>query len=614
MKRLVFVLAPLLLLIPFIVQAFAQCNGVFANNTVCGNITGTSNLPRPTNPSSFLGAAGGTNGQQQYNNGGALGGFTQSGDVTVNTSTGASTIQPNAVTTGKINDGAVTNGKLATNALPTYPSRATAISLDLSAFSAIQTLGYATAGDGGGATFRKIAAGTAFIDSWISTFSIQGGSGCTDGTYGAPSGSISTTSIIWTKSGRPTFASGTGTVSGGALTAASVSNTPGNAWVVGDVLSPAAPLTGCGVQPTITVTAVTTPLGSFTDAAGNKWQIVPQGQPNVRQFGAKGDWNGVDASATNDFNSIQAAAFFTAYRSSTSYDSGGFWGGKLLVPQGSYMMCGSTSFILPNDVTMDGGSAPGGATLHLCDAFSGSTTAFEICDPTAGYACFGTQFRNMTFHYTRGTAVTGGIFMLHSNNIQDFNALYNVYVYSGQRGCFHFEKGYGGASYVGAEKVSCNTGSPNNPMIRIGSTSTALNYGSTIVNVRDLVLGGPSSSPYQEQGGIEVYGGFGTFANIHCEIILNQCILLDRSASANLEQYFFHNVNSQGCTSTLSGSGSCAGIITLSGTNNPGNAVFGMIYGGAGYTHIINNGQPAGSHYNSPISYFARFNPSFVAP
>lgn len=85
--------------------AFAQCNGVFPNNTVCGNITGANNTPRPTNPSSFLGAAGGTNGQQQYNNGGALGGFTGSGDLTTNTATGVNTLANTAVTPGTYGDG-----------------------------------------------------------------------------------------------------------------------------------------------------------------------------------------------------------------------------------------------------------------------------------------------------------------------------------------------------------------------------------------------------------------------------------------------------------------------------------------------------------------------------
>jgi hypothetical protein len=75
MKKLLLLLA-LLALLALPSAASAQCNGVFANNTVCGNITGTANLPRPTNPSAFLGAAGGTNGQVQYNNAGALGGVT----------------------------------------------------------------------------------------------------------------------------------------------------------------------------------------------------------------------------------------------------------------------------------------------------------------------------------------------------------------------------------------------------------------------------------------------------------------------------------------------------------------------------------------------------------
>ena len=72
MKRLLIALA--LFFVPTLAQA--QCNGVFPNNTVCGNITGANNTPRPTNPSAFLGSAGGSNGQVQYNNNGVLGGLT----------------------------------------------------------------------------------------------------------------------------------------------------------------------------------------------------------------------------------------------------------------------------------------------------------------------------------------------------------------------------------------------------------------------------------------------------------------------------------------------------------------------------------------------------------
>lgn len=47
-------------------------------------------------------SAGGTSGQIQYNNAGALGGFTASGDAGINTTSGVVTITPNAVTNAKL--------------------------------------------------------------------------------------------------------------------------------------------------------------------------------------------------------------------------------------------------------------------------------------------------------------------------------------------------------------------------------------------------------------------------------------------------------------------------------------------------------------------------------
>lgn len=85
MKKLLLAFA--LFLFPSI--AMAQCNGVFAANTVCGNATGSATTPRQVSPSLFQGSARGTNGQIQYNNSGTLGGFTASGDCTINTTTGA---------------------------------------------------------------------------------------------------------------------------------------------------------------------------------------------------------------------------------------------------------------------------------------------------------------------------------------------------------------------------------------------------------------------------------------------------------------------------------------------------------------------------------------------
>lgn len=474
-------------------------------------------------------------------------------------------------------------------------SRATAAALNLTGVNSVQTLGYATAGDGGQAVFKNVGS-AAFIDSFVNTFSIQGGSGCTNGSFVG----------LYQKSGNPAYVVGPITVAGGAVTAVDVSHSPGNAYTVGDVLTLFGLVQGgvfqsitCGVTPTITITAVTAPLGSFTDTAGNHFQIVSDPFPNVLQFGCKGDWDGVDGTSTNNWTCMQSAAWFAGYRrTNTSFDAGGSWGGYLYVPPGAYNMCGSTNFVLPAQTVMDGGQASGQATLHLCDAYNASIHAFTICDALWQFACLGTQYRNLSFHASRNVAVSGGASMLYSNNLQDFGGLYNVYVYCGQRLCIHIEKGYGGSSWMGIERISVNSSSPNNPMIKIGNTAASgMNLGSTIVSIRDIVIGGPSSAPYHMQSGMYVYGGFTNIENVHCENINGECIYVESPASGNPIQMRFTNINSQGCAS----GGTCNGIVTLAGTNDPGNVIFSMIPAGGGYAHVINNGQPGGTSYNANI-------------
>lgn len=153
MKR--FLLALALLLIPS--TGWAQCNGVFANNTVCGNNTGTSNIPRAVSPATFLGAAGGTNGQTQYNNASTLGGYTPNGDCTVVTATGVFTcLKTNGVSFGPF---ATANAAAATAALNVFTS----------------TLqGVAPASGGGTANFLRAD----------STFAVPPGTGVTSVTCG----------------------------------------------------------------------------------------------------------------------------------------------------------------------------------------------------------------------------------------------------------------------------------------------------------------------------------------------------------------------------------------------------------------------------------------------
>lgn len=86
MKKLLLALA--LFLAPSL--AWAQCNGVFPNGTVCGNATGSTNTPRATAATLFPSTVpGGLNGQIQYNNNGAFGGYPTSGNgTTVGTTSG----------------------------------------------------------------------------------------------------------------------------------------------------------------------------------------------------------------------------------------------------------------------------------------------------------------------------------------------------------------------------------------------------------------------------------------------------------------------------------------------------------------------------------------------
>lgn len=162
----------------FTTLAHAQCNGVFPNNTVCGNVTGSSNLPRATNPSAFLGAAGGLNGQIQYNNAGALGGFTMAGDCTASipnitctktngvnfgsfaTGTDAANLT-GTVSVNRFNSGTSASGATYLSGDGTWRTQDAVYATAVAAIAAtipttvttLRTNGYNTEGDGGGATY-----------------------------------------------------------------------------------------------------------------------------------------------------------------------------------------------------------------------------------------------------------------------------------------------------------------------------------------------------------------------------------------------------------------------------------------------------------------------------
>ncbi|MDH2353495.1 hypothetical protein QCM80_22945 [Bradyrhizobium sp. SSUT112] len=171
-------------------------------------------------------------------------------------------------------------------ATPVLASRALAQTLNLASFDGIITVGYALAGDGGGASFKRITSGN-FIDSFVATGSVSAAGTCsTNGTFYGVSPTGGTGGKL----------QGIVVIAGGVMTSFTPTGSKGNAYTAGNALTiPNGSYNGstltCSVSPQWTVATVTPPSASFTDSVGTKFQyVVNNGNfSNVRQFGAKLD-------------------------------------------------------------------------------------------------------------------------------------------------------------------------------------------------------------------------------------------------------------------------------------------------------------------------------------
>lgn len=381
-------------------------------------------------------------------------------------------------------------------------TRTAAAALNLSAYNVVRTLGYATAGDGGGAFFKKVGS-TPFQDSRVLTGSITAaGSSYTNGTYrGVPLTGGTGSGLIATV-----------VVSGNAVTSVTITGTGGNAYSVNDVLTTSnANIGGTGSGFTWTVATISSPLGSFTDAGGAHWQIIadPAGV-NIRQFGAKQDWLGTDASATNDYTAIQAALNFAGLVAGPTPDAGGITGAQVLMPKGASLICGGTSTLLvPGSVVLRG-MGVNNSTLKLCDSgMTNSVHVLTICDPETQKACFGGKITEFTMYANNTPTSAANIAMVYSNNVQQLEAIDRIAIYSGLRSCIKFETGYGGAAYVGIRNAFCT------PWPTSVNPGISINYGTTVIGVRDTIVeaGGSGATI----NGLQVLGGFVEISNFHAE-------------------------------------------------------------------------------------------------
>lgn len=478
----------------------------------------------------------------------------------------------------------LTIGLSATNSVQVFASRAAAAAQNLTGITTLRTLGYSASGDGGGAVFKNIGS-SPFIDSFVISGTITSGSGYANATYFGVvlNGSTSVVGVVAMI-----------TVAGGGVTAVNLLGTPGNLCKVGDTLTGSF---GGGTGFSYLITTCSTPLGSFTDTAGNHFQYVVDlnSYPNIRQFGAKMDFNHVagDASATDDRNSIFDAARFTAYSAAGRFDLGDAAGGTLLMPQGSSMICSGglaiTPFIVPANVTLKGTGSAGGSVIKMCNAFDVAQHFIELGDPNWHFACFNIKLQSLEIFVDRSVASNNLVFAVHSNCDQDFGGLQDVYIYSGQRGAFGYQVGYGGASTVRLEDVSITSTGSNN-MIRLGDTvGSGLNVGTTIFEMKNIALGGPSSGNLQTGPGLVLLGGFHDIHGMHCENIVT-CIEVVIPATGNNDMVSLHNING----SFGGGGTACVALIQLDPTNRPGNTIMGMIPASS-CTNLIADNQPGGT-------------------
>ncbi|MDH2402017.1 hypothetical protein QCM77_18930 [Bradyrhizobium sp. SSUT18] len=479
------------------------------------------------------------------------------------TSTGASTdpsfsaiaaagIQSNAVTNAKINPGSANTFKGSLNGSatsdialtactlsyqitkwvagtgwqcglnPVLPSRAIAATLDLSAFSAVTTQGYGSASDGGGATFKKITSGN-FIDSFVATGSVSTAGTCsTNGTFYGVSPTGGTGGKL----------QGIVVIAGGAITSFTPTGSKGNAYTAGDALTiPNGSYNGstltCSVSPQWTVATVTTPSASFTDSVGTKFQyVVDNGNfPNVRQFGAKLDRAGKanDGLATNDQAAVQNALNFTGYGVS-NVDTGGYAGGKVIVPAGTALIC--NGLIAPFSVKLSGVSNSG-TTLKQCDA-DGSTQQFvTLGDPQNHQTAHFVGIEHMTL-FGANAPVSGTVAMVYSNSANSDDAIVDVSIYPIYRACAYTETGYGGASIFHIRQMYCVPNSSVTPFgVSLNGAANNVIDGGTWFSAGGPVWGGQAI--LQNTNGPAVVN---RFVDIHCENV-TVCAYINTPAGGN---------------------------------------------------------------------------------
>jgi len=454
---------------------------------------------------------------------------------------------------------AAANAALLGNQVAQYDTRAAAIAATIpGGVNFVRTLAYdSTFTDNSGALFKRVAAGTPFTDTWPLTGTIVGG------TTAAPNGVYYFGFLSGSATGSGLCA--TLTVTGGTVTGVDFSTQPGNAYKVGDVLAigsfvAADLVTSYSITGfTYTIATISSPLASFVNASdSSRWQYLEsKGVVHVNEFGAKPDWAGTDASATNNFASIQAALFYATRNFGMAVPLGLQSGDIVKCSAGAYMIqqpSSSISLNVPNGVYLQGAL---GSTIKAHDSWFAATNTINLGNPNAHFANFSVGLRDIQIFHNPSIAAAAGTYVVYSNNMQDGSALEHVFLQCGQRGGIKYEIGYGGASFVKFHDLN----------IAINSVTPAFtcNVGTTIIDCQRWSLGGPSSGTNINNNAIVLQGtgGMYRFDGVHMEGFLNGFFIDLRSGNNPMASF-----------KNITGGLHLAWVFTIVGTSQPGRFSF----------------------------------------
>jgi hypothetical protein len=397
-----------------------------------------------------------------------------------------------------------------------------------------------------------------FIDSRILAATVAGGSGYTNGNYFA----------VQLAGGTGTHAYGSFTVSGGVVTNVSFSPVSrGSAYSVGDVLTVGSQL-GAGTGFSLTVTSVSTPLGSFTDSVGTHFQIVAdQGNvANTRQFGAVMNYNrnSGDGTATDDGPATQAALNFVG-SGAFFLDNGGYNGGTVIVSKGSGKVCGG--LIVPQSVILTG-LAQNSASLKQCESDTSTAHFITLGDPNNHQSSFFESIKNITLvGNATGTSTTA---MVYSNSQQQAIAVENVSIYPNTRACVYTEIGWGGDANFHISNLFCVMGA-STPF------GISLNYPGAVQTIDGHSQFAASANPAGP--GVLIQnnsGGINVIREFYCETIPS-CISINDTAGAAMT-YIENSESGPGVTN----------FITRAGTSVANRLKTSMVRSNAG-TNTVNN-------------------------